>query len=87
MKPGEEVPCRVWGLWIDWDFCGKIRLKGKQGARITANTITLYRGANDTDWNYVRVRKWRIKTLTLLFQSVFDFNLQLLFYKAKMLLH
>ena len=26
----------------------------------TANTITLYRGATDTQWNYVRVRIWKI---------------------------
>lgn len=29
---------------------------------LTANTITLYRGTNDTDWNYVRVRIWRTKS-------------------------
>ena len=27
----------------------------------TSNTITLYRGANDAHWNYVRVRIWKIK--------------------------
>ena len=26
----------------------------------TSNTVTLYRGANDLYWNYVRVRVWRI---------------------------
>jgi len=26
----------------------------------TANTLTLYRGANDVYWNYVRVRVWKI---------------------------
>ena len=26
----------------------------------TANTLTLYRGRNDVDWNYVRVRIWKI---------------------------
>jgi hypothetical protein len=26
----------------------------------TVNTLTLYRGANDTCWNYVRVRVWSI---------------------------
>jgi hypothetical protein len=26
----------------------------------TSNTVTLYRGANDVYWNYVRVRVWRI---------------------------
>jgi len=26
----------------------------------TADTITLYRGAADTYWNYVRVRIWTI---------------------------
>jgi hypothetical protein len=26
----------------------------------TANTVTLYRGANDVYWNYVRVRVWKI---------------------------
>ncbi len=25
----------------------------------TANTVTLYRGATDTSWNYVRVRLWK----------------------------
>jgi len=29
---------------------------------LTANTITLYRGTNDTDWNYVRVRIWRTRS-------------------------
>jgi hypothetical protein len=27
----------------------------------TANTLTLYRGANDIYWNYVRVQVWKIK--------------------------
>ena len=27
----------------------------------TADTITLYRGATDSYWNYVRVRIWTIK--------------------------
>ena len=27
----------------------------------TADTITLYRGATDLHWNYVRVRIWGIK--------------------------
>ena len=27
----------------------------------TGNTITLYRGATDSYWNYVRVRIWKIK--------------------------
>ena len=27
----------------------------------TADTITLYRGATDSHWNYVRVRIWKIK--------------------------
>ena len=27
----------------------------------TANTITLYRGATDSYWNYVRVRIWKVK--------------------------
>ena len=26
----------------------------------TVNTVTLYRGANDVYWNYVRVRIWKI---------------------------
>ena len=26
----------------------------------TANTLTLYRGANDVYWNYVRVQIWKI---------------------------
>jgi hypothetical protein len=26
----------------------------------TANTLTLYRGRNDVDWNYVRARMWKI---------------------------
>jgi hypothetical protein len=26
----------------------------------TANTLTLYRGMNDVDWKYVRVRIWKI---------------------------
>jgi hypothetical protein len=26
----------------------------------TANTLSLYRGLNDVDWNYVRVRIWKI---------------------------
>jgi hypothetical protein len=29
----------------------------------SANTVTLYRGTTDTDWNYVRVRLWKPRTL------------------------
>ena len=27
----------------------------------TADTITIYRGATDADWNFVRVRVWKIE--------------------------
>jgi hypothetical protein len=41
----------------------KTEVNGEFGlARIdsTANTLILYRGANDAYWNYVRVRIWKI---------------------------
>jgi predicted secreted protein len=42
----------------------KVGIEGEAGLAwtdSTANTITLYRGANDIYWNYVRVRIWRIR--------------------------
>ncbi len=48
----------------DYDvYLVKTDINGELGlARVdsTANTITLYRGANDLDWNYVRIQIWRI---------------------------
>jgi hypothetical protein len=35
---------------------------GLAWAYSSVNTITLYRGATDTNWNYVRVRIWKPKT-------------------------
>jgi len=42
----------------------KVGVEGESGLAwtdSTANTITLYRGANDVYWNYVRVRVWIIR--------------------------
>jgi hypothetical protein len=42
----------------------KVGVEGESGLAwtdSTANTITLYRGANDVYWNYIRVRMWRIR--------------------------
>jgi hypothetical protein len=44
-------------------FLVKTDVEGEFGlARMdsTANTLTLYRGRDDVDWNYVRVRIWKI---------------------------
>jgi len=41
----------------------KVGVEGESGLAwtdSTANTITLYRGANDVYWNYVQVRIWKI---------------------------
>ena len=42
----------------------KVGVEGESGLAwtdSTANTVTLYRGANDVYWNYVRVRIWKIR--------------------------
>jgi hypothetical protein len=42
----------------------KTSVEGESGlawSNSTANSITLYRGANDIYWNYVRVETWKIK--------------------------
>jgi hypothetical protein len=42
----------------------KVGVEGESGlawTESTGNTVTLYRGANDVYWNYVRVRIWRIR--------------------------
>jgi hypothetical protein len=51
-------------FWIvKTDADGNIGFKfGLAWTDSTPNTITLYRGATDPYWNYVRVRIWKIKT-------------------------
>ena len=49
---------------MDEVFLVKTDVEGEFGLAwtdTTANTVTLYRGANDVYWNYVRVRIWKIK--------------------------
>jgi len=36
----------------------------------TANTLTFYRGRNDVEWNYVRVRIWLIKEPTWIYGDI-----------------
>lgn len=46
-----------------YGLTGNLPVEGEQGlawTNSTSNTVTLYRGANDVYWNYVRVRVWRI---------------------------
>ena len=41
----------------------KLGVEGESGLAMTsstANTVTIYRGANDVYWNYVQVRIWKI---------------------------
>jgi hypothetical protein len=41
----------------------KVGVEGESGLALTdstTNTVTLYRGANDVYWNYVRVKIWKI---------------------------
>ncbi len=41
----------------------KVGVEGESGLAMTsssANTVTIYRGANDAYWNYVQVRIWKI---------------------------
>ena len=42
----------------------KVGVEGESGLAwtdSTANTVMVYRGANDVYWNFVRVRGWRIR--------------------------
>ena len=48
-----------WDMWLI-----KVGFDGESGLAwtdSTSNTLTLYRGANDIYWNYVRVQVWKIK--------------------------
>lgn len=51
------------GLFIKTDITGNTEnfYYGLGWVDSTQNTITLYRGIHDTDWNYIRVRIWKIR--------------------------